>query len=358
MKTTAASFSFALDSDVLPAAGRLPESDWKEMARRLADDTWRLECSSPAPNLVSRRALGDRTHPLLGAAYLAYAQHRPLCLWPDALWLTILHGLGTHIQLHSEELRERLVGHAGKRTLQICGDEFVPGNPKNPWLKAFDRWSVQLQEHTQGDLVDWLSPEFSTTGPGERAARQVALMRALDAYFEYRMMTLCGIPKVVVEGSYQDWVVLQGRLPRLAEFGLGLWSERLQQIVGHILQAFRQPDLSFWKRLFYHDDSSGRTGLVSGWITQFFPYIEAPQPGGAEKWKPNEILNYDFTTVDRFPPELSVTRFPKGLADTDFTWQVGSTEIPMRLASGLIGVSQRPDKALRPEVGLVILRKS
>jgi len=36
---------------------------------------------------------GSKIHPLLGAVHVAFAEHRPLVLSPDALWLTILQGV-------------------------------------------------------------------------------------------------------------------------------------------------------------------------------------------------------------------------------------------------------------------------
>src|SRR5512138_81120 len=54
-------------------------------------------------------------HPLLGAVGRAFAEHRPLVLSPDAVWLTIAQGVATHVRLHAEELRPRLVGHQGRR---------------------------------------------------------------------------------------------------------------------------------------------------------------------------------------------------------------------------------------------------
>src|SRR5215470_9457209 len=64
---------------------------------------------------------GD-THALLGAVGIAFAQHRPLVLSPDAVWLTIAQGVAQHVRLHAETLRHRLVRHDGKKRLTVtCG---------------------------------------------------------------------------------------------------------------------------------------------------------------------------------------------------------------------------------------------
>ncbi|MGW0247382.1 DUF4419 domain-containing protein [Nocardia goodfellowii] len=47
----------------------------------------------------------DGVDPLLSAVGRAFAEHRPLVLSPDAVWLTIAQGLARHIRLHAERLR-------------------------------------------------------------------------------------------------------------------------------------------------------------------------------------------------------------------------------------------------------------
>jgi hypothetical protein len=41
----------------------------------------------------------DGVHPLLSAVSRAFAEHRPLVLSPDAVWLTIAHGVAQHPSL-------------------------------------------------------------------------------------------------------------------------------------------------------------------------------------------------------------------------------------------------------------------
>ena len=45
---------------------------------------------------------------LLAAVFLAYSQHRPLVLTPDAVWLTIAQGVAHHKVVHADRLRPRL----------------------------------------------------------------------------------------------------------------------------------------------------------------------------------------------------------------------------------------------------------
>jgi hypothetical protein len=61
----------------------------------------------------------DGMHPLLGAIGRAFAEHRPIVLSPDAVWLTIAQGVAQHVRLHAEELRPLPVNHSGRRRLTV-----------------------------------------------------------------------------------------------------------------------------------------------------------------------------------------------------------------------------------------------
>jgi hypothetical protein len=58
-------------------------------------------------------------HPLLSAVHIAFAEHRPLVLSPDTLWITIAQGVAQHVRLHSEELRGRFARHRGRKELRV-----------------------------------------------------------------------------------------------------------------------------------------------------------------------------------------------------------------------------------------------
>ena len=48
---------------------------------------------------------------------------------------------------------------------------------------------------------DLIVADFSTTGPVERAASEIVLLDAMQAYFAYEMHTFCGIPSITLEGT-------------------------------------------------------------------------------------------------------------------------------------------------------------
>src|SRR5262249_9381561 len=66
---------------------------------------------------------GLSCHPLLGALHFAFAEHRPLFLSPDIIWLTLTQGLANHININAERLRRQFVQHDGQLTIVVRRDE-------------------------------------------------------------------------------------------------------------------------------------------------------------------------------------------------------------------------------------------
>ena len=132
---------------------------------------------------------------------MAFANHYPLTISPNHMWMCIAQGLSSHVSANADKLRKMFVQHEGKETLNVRRDDFVKGSPSNPWPEVFDEFSEQIHLYVGAETHDLLTPEFSTTGPNEKAAAPVVLMDTLKNYFE----TLCGIPEITLEGTVDDW---------------------------------------------------------------------------------------------------------------------------------------------------------
>ena len=61
-------------------------------------------CASNQDGLIATQA-----NPFVYAIHRAFADHLPLVLSPDDLWLCIAQTFGLHVHLHAEALRNRLV---------------------------------------------------------------------------------------------------------------------------------------------------------------------------------------------------------------------------------------------------------
>lgn len=301
-------------------------------------------------------------HPVIVALHRAFTEHRPFCLSPDMIWLLICQGVAHHVNVHSEKLRSRFVQHTGKALIVVRRDDFIKGSPENPWSEVIDAFSLHVREHV-GTTHDLFIPRFSTTGPVERVAAEIVLLDAIQSYFEFVVLSLCGIPAITLEGTVEDWQELADRAEAFAEFDLDWWLTPLRPILRELVETARgDVRRSFWQSIYKFDSYSGGAA-ITGWITAFFPYFTDEQGNPTEKnpWlaeggKKLKLLlagKWDRERFDLGGP--SPTAFPSGLARAPFVWQFHDRDFDMEFLGGFVGVAQDgATLALRPEIGWAI----
>ncbi|MBQ7898760.1 MAG: DUF4419 domain-containing protein [Bacteroidales bacterium] len=84
---------------------------------------------------------------------LNYANHRPIVLSPDAIWLLISQSFSYHVNTNSDELRPMFLGHDGKSELTIRSstDLLSEGADRDAIL---DMFSAKIASHTKGDVEE------------------------------------------------------------------------------------------------------------------------------------------------------------------------------------------------------------
>jgi hypothetical protein len=282
------------------------------------------------------------------------------------IWLLICQGVANHINAHAEELRPRLVPHRGQITLAGRRDDFVKGSPENPWPEVFADFSSQVREHV-GPSIDRFLPDFTTTGPVERAVAEVVLLEAMRSYFAYDVYTFCGIPAITLEGTPEDWQAVAERAGRFADLDLGWWLEALGPVLDRFARASRgEVDRASWQSFYkLHDESGGP--YVTGWILALFPYMKDERTGRAterNRWLTEEsqlvqIVDLGEEEEDGEPeyqPHGPTTeQFPGGLSKAPFRWQYLDKTFDMEFLGGFVGVAQDPATlTLRPEIGWAV----
>lgn len=307
------------------------------------------------PHLVESGSL----HGFVRAAHLAFDQHHPLVLSPDDVWLCLAQGVAAHVNVHAEALRHRFVQHEGKVKLTVHRDDFVKGSPENDWPGMFAELSDKVAEHV-GKKRDLFVADFSTTGAVERAASEIVLFDAMQQYFDYSLMTLCGIPEITLLGSVEDWISIRTRAAVFAEFEAGAWASVLLPVLDKIVQTARgKIDVTFWESFYKHRGGSGGP-YITGWINVLFPYMEDQHwETNARTPVPNKYaLNWEETLSREFHSGPPTNEFPSGLSMAPFVWNYLGTEIPMLFTAGFAGVSQDPiTGAVRPAIGWAIGQK-
>jgi hypothetical protein len=303
--------------------------------------------------------VGSRWHPLIDAVHVAFSQHRPLTLSPDAIWLVIAQGFSHHVAQNAEALRNRLVRHQGRQELMATVLDLSPSSFEH----AISSFSAQIREATDPVLHETLVCDFSTTTPAIRTASEVALMDSFSTYFTYVIGCVCGIPKIAIEGSLQDWQRIRARVEVLETYGLGWWVTRLRPILDEfILAASGHPTLEFWKAIYKPAQAYGAE-VATGWITDLFPYL-----GDAPGRHRNHVFEHErrewALTVDQGVPTsqffsplaskgVTLASFPSGLSSVPVkvSFQDGS-KCALDLVAGFFAVRQNPsDLALSPVIG-------
>jgi Domain of unknown function (DUF4419) len=330
--------TFAVDR-VVPATKPLTECRKHESLRKLLASI--ESCHDYHGNVVREIYY----QPLLAAVYMAFSQHRPLILTPDAVWITIAQGVAHHMAVHGERLRSRFVAHQGKLELVFECEGWTDGSPENPWPLAFESWADQIREHVGAQLHDALICDFSTTGPTERAASQIVMMDIFERYFHYVLLGICGIPTVTLEGTPEDWQRLAEKVAHLRIFDMDWWLDHLEPICQQFVRASQgDVDLEHWQNICKLRSEYGGD-IINGWVAKLFPYLRAFTNG------PCNRVNPIFETGEGF----QTLQAPSGLSRVPFTWRDRRGERPMEAIGGLIGVTQHPDTlALRPTVGWAV----
>ncbi len=279
-------------------------------------------------------------HGLFAAVGQAFNDHRPLVLSPDIVWLTIVQGLSAHINLAPEKHRGQFVSHQGQKTIQVRRDDFVQGALDNPWNEVFTEFGLHIREDIGHELYQLIVSNFSTTGVVERAASEIALMSTVKAFFQFEVQSMCGIPRVTLEGTISDWVELSKRIDQLQNFAaLDFWLPALKRIVDQFV-ATASGDISkaFWIDMYKVDDMSGGP-YINGWLSHLIPYID----GGT---RINPCLNGGKITEPQLPTSISTV---------PFQWNLRGVKYNYEFLAGLITVQQNSQTlALRPTVGWAV----
>lgn len=302
-----------------------------------ANSTSIVQC--PGPNMF------------VSACTASFAQHYPLVLSPDDVWLAIAQGFAQHVNNNAEALRSRFVRHEGKEKIQLNRDTFVKGSPANDWPGCFAEFSAKIREHV-GKPVDMVVCDFSTTGPIERAASEVVLMDAMQAYFEYSVMTMCGIPQVTLLGTVADWKSVFARAQAMGEYDLQWWTASLLPALDEFVEAAAgKPNRTTWESFFKRHSMSGGD-KISGWVNALFPYLKNYRDGDKYTAK-NDWMKKDKWDSDH--GGAGSAAYPSGFGQAPFVWNYHGTEYAMKFTAGFVGVSQDPTtQAVRPAIGWAV----
>ncbi|XP_070532333.1 uncharacterized protein [Ptychodera flava] len=263
-------------------------------------------CFHTDVNIVKNGTL----HALLKAVHLAYDRHYPLVLSPDMIWLCITQGLGIHINQNSDQLRSKFVTFSGKKEITVRRDDFVKGLATNPWPEVFDEFSQKIKDEIGEKNYELITPNFSTTGPMEKAVGDIALMDAMQSFLNYGFMTECGIPSITLEGTREDWMAIREKAIQLEQYDLKWWTDELLPILDQFVNAASgSVDKNFWSSIYKY------SGIARN------EYLD--------KWSAQRVF-FGVTT----------DCFTSGLSRAPYVWEYMEKPFKMQFMGGFMAVSQ------------------
>lgn len=176
-------------------------------------------------------------------------------------------------------------------------------------------------------------------------------MDTMQSYFEYGVMTMCGIPSITLEGNSLDWERLVSKVKALYTYPeLEWWLDSVLPIVEQFKQAScGNVDKAFWSSLYKLENSSGGP-FISGWIVKLFPYLVDGRSRKTDRINPvlKDESSWGTTAED----------FPSSLSKVPFDWDYFGETFQYEFLGGLIALTQDPTSlAIRPKVGWAVREK-
>jgi len=232
----------------------------------------KIELLQGSPNL-SEKGLHFRGHSFVHSAAEAYNNHHHLVIRPDDVWMAIMNQFSVYVDINAEKLRDKFVDFQGKKELEVRAAGSIRNAP-------YDALARMMEEEIAKNIKDpsvrsWVVPNFSTTTQTDRVVGAVVLMAAMKNYFDYKFSLCCGLPKVTLLGTVEDWKEIRGRAERILEFDagdkrMGKWGKMLFPVLDKLVESAEgKPDLDWWQKIANHVGGGSGPTWLSGWITVF-----------------------------------------------------------------------------------------
>lgn len=177
----------------------------------------------------------------------AYANHRPVILSPDIIWILISQGFANHINNNSEKFREYIVDFEGKRQLKVT---LSPYSKETDWYSIIDSFYIKLASEVKGGLSDVMLCDFSTSDKDDIMVSKVNLMETVKSYYDFLVLyAICGIPEITLTGTTGDWERVKQKTLELEKYDLSWWTKRLIPILDEFIEASKgNVNTDFWKK--------------------------------------------------------------------------------------------------------------
>ena len=299
--------------------------------------------------------------PLLNGFYTAHCNHYPIRIKPDDIWLLIVQAFSNHVNANSEKLRHLFVDFDGKKKLIV---EYELSSIEEVDRKVLENFSEQINEKMKKylgeELVNVLTPSFSTTTYDSKIIGKISIMGAFKKYFDYEMALCgCGVPYIILEGTAQDYRDIISKAKELIKYEFSWYINRIVPHIEKMAEAKEgKIDVNHFKNMIQKKEVTeyeyGPSGMekyavkydyISGWILQFFAYYK--EIGYDEKIPKFEKESIKVEQFNKLANQMLVVPFT--IDD-----RVHNKQYLMKYNVGFVGCDQNEKKEVFPIQGWIV----
>lgn len=295
-------------------------------------------------------------NPFVASLLYAFTTHSNVHINPSHIQYILINSLGTYINQASRKFREVLgIKHIGKMTITIDNDKLKKNNGslKTPkmdaiWEEVFPAIVEQIKQNTS-TIVNNMCTKLSCATTSDIMANHVAIMCTLKSYFEYRVRTRCGIGKISLGGTKDDWVALYNMFPDdFQDKFLNAWIKYVKRILQYFIDSFdNKIDLKFFNSMVKYESMSGGY-KINGWFLVFFYPAMMKNKEIADKIEDIFCVsgyNNDITDINMLN-KLSIENIsdiPNGISCADILWTYFTKNYDLTLYGGLYNYVYNPN---------------
>lgn len=198
----------------------------------------------------------------------AYALHRSAVITPDILWYQIISEIAKAVKADPEQHR-MLYTTSDEKT-----DIVVDATIENLAVELIKAIRPHMPVNPDKFVVG-----FSTTNARSHLANMTAFLESASPYYDYFMLA-CGIPSIRIDGTDEDWNLIQKSVKSLAyEFEcckspVADWlNGSVAPMLFQINEGRKNPESAggFFKDMFHSMRcGSGSERIIDGWFSRKF----------------------------------------------------------------------------------------
>lgn len=277
---------YGLEPDIGSERNINPHNCLKTMLKSRTKDLYKNEKLFKILNSIDKNSivlLSDNQIPkktqmthsgLIQYIYIAWAKELGVILSPDMLFFTIISEFQCEIFHNPETYRKLFTDSQTKKMIIINA------------LTVDSLMSVLSNLAPNHELFDLVTKTTFSTAPAFfDKIMGITFADMASPFYEY-CMTRCGIPKISIEGTREDWNKLSISIEKLQTIlknmsnKMDKYLETVIQTIKNIINAtFVNPDIQFLKNIFNYRKNpicfSGHSPVVTkGWIRNF--YLDTP----------------------------------------------------------------------------------